>query len=210
MTGARAAIAPQRSEIYGRAAGDPAARFDPQHGVPAMVAHGVGFVPADRKTEGLYLDLSIFENVSLGRLTGLALGAVAPKAVAVVDAIMERMQLRARSQRQIVRSLSGGNQQKVMLGRWFAAGVDVLLVEEPTRGVDVGAKAEIYRLLREFTAGGGAVVMTSSELMEIIGLCDRVLVARGGRLVAEFAAHDVTEALLLEHALDVQERSAIA
>jgi len=88
-----------------------------------------------------------------------------------------------------------------MLGRWFLAGVDVLLVEQPTRGVDIGAKAEIYRQLREFTQSGGAVVMVSSEITEIIGLCDRVMVIRGGSITADIPGNKATEENLMEHAL---------
>jgi ribose transport system ATP-binding protein len=111
------------------------------------------------------------------------------------------MQLRVRSARQTVGSLSGGNQQKVMLGRWLASGVDALFIEEPTRGVDVGAKSEIYRLLRDFSRNGGVVLLTSSELLEAIGLGDRILVVRAGAIVAELDAATATEESVMEHAL---------
>lgn len=87
------------------------------------------------------------------------------------------------------------------LGRWFSADVDLMLIEEPTRGVDVGAKAEIYRLLREFTENGGAILMTSSELTEHIGLCDRILVIREGEIVAEVEGSLATEEMIMTHAL---------
>ena len=115
--------------------------------------------------------------------------------------IAERMQLRARDLAQEVGALSGGNQQKVMLGRWLAAGVDTLLVEQPTRGVDVGAKAEIYVLLREFVQQGGAVLAVSSDLLELIGLCDRILMVRGGEIVGDVPAKTATEESLLALAL---------
>ncbi len=111
------------------------------------------------------------------------------------------MQVRARDESQPVSSLSGGNQQKVMIGRWLASGVDVLLIEEPTRGVDVGAKSEIYKLLREFADKGGAVLITSSELTEHIGLCDRILVMREHEIVAELAAAAASEEAIMRHAL---------
>jgi ribose transport system ATP-binding protein len=201
---------PERSDIVKTSREGVAARLDPREGAIAAVKRGIGFVPEDRKTEGLYLNLSIYDNVALGKLKGLSLAAPAPRVGKLVDEIMARMQLRARDARQPVASLSGGNQQKVMLGRWFAAGVDVLLIEQPTRGVDIGAKAEIYRLLREFAKGGGAVLIVSSELIEIAGLCDRIFVARGGRLVAELDGPGATEEALLEHALDAAERPAVA
>jgi ribose transport system ATP-binding protein len=111
------------------------------------------------------------------------------------------MNVRARDETQLVSELSGGNQQKVMIGRWLASGVDALLIEEPTRGVDVGAKSEIYRLLREFVAGGGAVLITSSELTEHIGLCDRILILREGAIVAELAGEEATEETVMSYAL---------
>jgi ribose transport system ATP-binding protein len=101
----------------------------------------------------------------------------------------------------MVSSLSGGNQQKVMIGRWLASGIDVLLIEEPTRGVDVGAKSDIYKLLREFVDQGGAALITSSELTEHIGLCDRILVMREHELVAEVAASDASEEAIMRPAL---------
>jgi len=201
---------PERSDIVKTSREGVAATLDPRDGAIAAVKRGIGFVPEDRKTEGLYLNLSIYDNVALGKLKGLPLAAPAPRVGKLVDEIMARMQLRARDARQPVGSLSGGNQQKVMLGRWFAAGVDVLLIEQPTRGVDIGAKAEIYRLLREFAQGGGAVLIVSSELIEIAGLCDRIFVARGGRLVAELDGPGATEEALLEHALDAADRAAVA
>jgi ribose transport system ATP-binding protein len=111
------------------------------------------------------------------------------------------MNVRATGPKQEVQSLSGGNQQKVLIGRWLAARVDILLVEEPTRGVDVGAKSEIYTLLRAFADDGGAVLMTSSELSEHIGLCDRIIVVREGRLVAEMPGADATEETIMTSAL---------
>ena len=114
---------------------------------------------------------------------------------------MQEMNVRARDANQFVSSLSGGNQQKVMIGRWLASGVDVLLIEEPTRGVDVGAKAEIYRLLRDFADRGGAILMTSSELTEHLWLCDRILVVRDGAIVAEMAGDRATEETIMRFAL---------
>jgi ribose transport system ATP-binding protein len=118
-----------------------------------------------------------------------------------ISSLMKKMQVRARNSQQLVSQLSGGNQQKVMFGRLLSAGVDILLVEEPTRGVDVGAKAEIYRLLRDFADDGGAILMTSSELTEHIGLCDRILVVREGSIVAELPGREATEESIMTYAL---------
>jgi ribose transport system ATP-binding protein len=119
----------------------------------------------------------------------------------VIAELMRRLNIRSAGARQVVGELSGGNQQKVMIGRWLAAGIDVLLLEEPTRGVDVGAKAEIYGLLREFTNGGGAVLTVSSELLELLGLCDRILVVRRSEIVAELEGAQTTEEEVMRYAL---------
>ena len=175
--------------------------FDPRDGVVRIVQQGVGLIPEDRKLEGLYLELPIADNVWLGALRGLGLLRAAPRERSLVERIAERLQLRARDLAQDAGELSGGNQQKVMIGRWLAAGVDTLLIEQPTRGVDVGAKAEIYALLREFVQQGGAVLALSSDLLELIGLCDRILVVRAGAIVGDVPAATATEESLLALAL---------
>ena len=175
--------------------------FDPRDGVVRVVQQGVGLIPEDRKLEGLYLELPIADNVWLGALRGLGLMRAAPRERSLVERIAERLQLRARDLAQDAGELSGGNQQKVMIGRWLAAGVDTLLIEQPTRGVDVGAKAEIYALLREFVQQGGAVLALSSDLLELIGLCDRILVVRAGAIVGDVPAATATEESLLALAL---------
>ena len=175
--------------------------FDPRAGVVKAVQRGIGLIPEDRKLEGLYLDLPIADNMRLGGLRGLGLARLAPRQRNLVECIAQQLQLRARSLQQPVLDLSGGNQQKVMIGRWLAAGVDTLLIEQPTRGVDVGAKAEIYSLLRSFVQQGGAVLALSSDLLELIGLCDRILVVRAGRVVGDVPAAEATEEQLLALAL---------
>lgn len=159
------------------------------HSIGGVVRAGIGFVPEDRKIEGLYLPLSIERNISLGKKLRLkALWSPAGNDKAGMKHLMKAMNVAARGPEQPVGSLSGGNQQKVMIGRWINSGVDILLIEEPTRGVDVGAKAEIYHLLRRFADDGGAVLITSSELSEHLGLCDRILVVREGVIVAKSMA----------------------
>jgi ribose transport system ATP-binding protein len=194
-------IKPAKSNITKISIDGSPARFTPESGVVSCLRRDIGFIPEDRKSEGLYLDLSVHENVALGSLKGLPLIRLAPRAYKLVEDIMNRMRLQAQSLRQTVGSLSGGNQQKVMLGRWFAAGVDTLIVEQPTRGVDIGAKAEIYRQLREFASSGGAVLIVSNELTEIIGLCDRIMVVRQGRFVKEVPGSTATEEGIMEYAL---------
>lgn len=169
--------------------------------VVATALAGVGFVPEDRKTEGLYLSLSISENIVLGMLRRSSVWQRAKVRTDLIAGLMERMRIRATSAKQLVGMLSGGNQQKVMIGRWLASGVDVLLLEEPTRGVDIGAKAEIYALLRDFADQGGAVLLISSELQEVLGLCDRILVVRRGAIVAELDGAAASEEEVMRFAL---------
>jgi ribose transport system ATP-binding protein len=194
-------IKPKRSRMIKISKDGNRARLTPENGVVSCLRMDIGFIPEDRKTEGLYLDLSVHKNVALGCLKNLRLTRLAPNASKLVGDIMTRMRLQAQSLRQTVGSLSGGNQQKVMLGRWFAAGVDTLLVEQPTRGVDIGAKSEIYKQLREFAISGGAVLIVSNELTEVIGLCDRIIVVRQGRFVSEVAGRAATEEGIMEYAL---------
>jgi ribose transport system ATP-binding protein len=178
-----------------------AQRFDPRIGLTQVVRQGVGLVPEDRKIEGLYLDLSIGDNIRLGLMRRQGLMTLAPNALGTVESTARQLHLRSRDLVQPVGELSGGNQQKVMIGRWLAAGIDTLLVEQPTRGVDVGAKAEIYGLLRSFVREGGAVLVLSSDLLELIGLCDRILMVRAGQIVGNVPASEASEESLLAMAL---------
>jgi len=157
-----------------------------------VVAHGVALAPEDRKSEGLYLELSVRENIALGLLRKLALWRGALDGAQATADSAEKMQLRGAADDSVA-SLSGGNQQKIMLGRWLVSGVDVLLVEQPTRGVDVGAKSEIYALLRNFADQGHALLVVSGDANELIGLCDRILVVRNGAIVADQPAETFNE-----------------
>ncbi|APG09987.1 hypothetical protein BKD09_16805 [Bradyrhizobium japonicum] len=177
-------------------------RIDLARGVRAALRAGIGFVPGDRKSEGLYLDLSIHANVAAGIFGNRPLGSIAPRVRSVVADLMKAVDLGKRDARQRVSSLSGGNQQKVLLARLLSAGVDVLLVEEPTRGVDVGAKAEIYRLLRQFAESGRAVLVVSSDLPEILGLCDRIMIVKGQRIVCEMPAATASEESVMNKAFN--------
>ncbi|HXK18709.1 MAG TPA: sugar ABC transporter ATP-binding protein, partial [Polyangiaceae bacterium] len=167
----------------------------------ALAARKVGLLSEDRKGEGLAESLSIAENVTLsgaGRLGpfGLALPATSRSSAA---RWIEKLGIRCRGPEQRVRALSGGNQQKVALARLLEQDVDVLLLDEPTRGIDVGSRADIYRLIDELAARGKAVLMVSSYLPELIGICDRIAVMVRGSLGPTRPASELTEhALLLE------------
>lgn len=170
-------------------------------GARARMAAGLGFVPESRKDDGLFPSLDVLANMEAAATARSGLFAWVPSARRRVDAVMGDLNVKAVSARQNVMALSGGNQQKVVLGRWLVSDTRVLLCEEPTRGVDVRAKREIYLRLRALADAGRAVLATSRELLELIGLCDRILVIRGGALVAEFAGGEADEATLLQAAL---------
>lgn len=173
----------------------------PAQGIQSAIRAGVGFIPEDRKSEGLFLNLSIADNIALGTQISRPLGSLLTNAKSVVSTLVKDMRIGKGDARTVVKSLSGGNQQKALLGRWLASGVDVIVIEEPTRGVDVGAKAEIYRLLREFVAQGGALLVLSRELLELIGLCDRILVVHEGRITAQMQGSDASEEQILQAAI---------
>jgi ABC-type sugar transport system ATPase subunit len=167
-------------------------------GADASVRAGIGMVTADRKTEGLVAPLSVHENVSMVRNRGLSLKPIRhPAHRRATRRLMDSLQIQARSPDAPVQTLSGGNQQKVVLAKWLALDLKVMLLDEPTRGVDVGAKAEIYRIVSELAEAGRAILVSSSENPELLGICDRILVMSRGRLVGEVEAKTTSEAELV-------------
>jgi ribose transport system ATP-binding protein len=159
------------------------------------IAAGMGLVTEDRKGQGLVLGLSVRENVSLVRLSGYAHAGIIDGAAErrAVQTLIEQLHIRTRDAELAVKALSGGNQQKVVFAKWLAQPLKVLLLDEPTRGVDVGGKAEIYNIINRLAAGGTAVVMVSSELPEVLAMSDRILVMNQGRQTALFAPHEATQ-----------------
>jgi ABC-type sugar transport system ATPase subunit len=167
------------------------------------VRNGIAMLTEDRKAEGLVLGLPLRENVALAVLDRLAraLGFVPPASErALANGFIGSLHIRTPGPEQLVVNLSGGNQQKVVLAKWLAVKPKVLIFDEPTRGVDVGAKAEIYTLIRELVAGGMAVIVISSELPELLSLSDRIGVLKRGRMVAELDAASTDEATILAYA----------
>ncbi|WP_338674291.1 sugar ABC transporter ATP-binding protein [Streptomyces sp. SCSIO 30461] len=163
--------------------------------VNAALDAGIGLVPEDRKGQGLVLDATVQENlglVTLSRSTRVGFVDRAGQRRAA-DRISGQLKVRMAGLHQHVRTLSGGNQQKVVIGKWLLADTRVLLLDEPTRGIDVGAKVEIYQLINELTASGHAVLMISSDLPEVLGMSDRVLVMSQGRIAGELTARKATQ-----------------
>ncbi|PMS17106.1 D-xylose ABC transporter ATP-binding protein [Trinickia dabaoshanensis] len=173
-------------------------------GRPALaVKAGLAMVPEDRRQQGLALELSIARNASmtvLGRLTRFGLISGAREAALARD-WGARLRLKAGDMGAAVGTLSGGNQQKVVLGKWLATGPQVLIIDEPTRGIDVGAKAEVYAALSDLVREGMAVLMISSEMPEVLGMADRVLVMHEGRISAEIDRAHASEQRIMSAAL---------
>jgi len=149
------------------------------------IRHGIGYLTEDRKRDGLTMGLNVKENIALasikdftkwgGRMDDGRIGEVSKEYV-------DQLQIKTPSLNQLVKFLSGGNQQKVILARWLCKGTKILIFDEPTRGIDVGAKREIYNLMNQLTADGHAIIMISSELPEILGMSDRILTMHEGKV----------------------------
>jgi ribose transport system ATP-binding protein len=163
---------------------------------------GIALVPEDRKIDGLFLGQSVRSNAGvslLGRFSRL--GFINFRKIAEqVSRLVEQLKIRTPSLTQRVRNLSGGNQQKVVISRWLALNPKILILDEPTRGVDVAAKAEIHGLISDLASQGMAILMISSELPEVLGVSDRVLVMREGRVVAEFPRAEATQDRIMQAA----------
>ncbi|WP_212746946.1 sugar ABC transporter ATP-binding protein [Sinomonas gamaensis] len=164
---------------------------------------GLALVPEERKSQALVLDFPISHNIVLPHLRQMSrLAWLSRRRIRrLSESIASQVRIKAPNVSTPVRSLSGGNQQKVVLGRWFCEKPRVYILDEPTRGIDVGAKSEIYQCIGRFTAEGAGALVISSELPELLGICDRVLVMRAGRLVGEVATAGATEEQILQLAI---------
>jgi rhamnose transport system ATP-binding protein len=168
----------------------------------SAMAAGVALVPEDRRQQGLLMDFSIERNIALASLDEVRRGGLIPRGAERRFARdwAVKLQLKYGKLTNPVWTLSGGNQQKVVLAKWLARRPKVLIVDEPTRGIDVGTKAEVHRLLSELAAQGVAVLMISSELPEVLGMADRIVVLFEGRVMREFARADATEDAIMHAA----------
>ncbi|GLW27626.1 sugar ABC transporter ATP-binding protein [Actinoplanes regularis] len=168
-------------------------------GVGTAVRHGMGMAPEERKSQALLLDEPVFKNMTLASFAAFARAGftAARDEQAAARRTADDLDLRPRDVDRPVRTLSGGNQQKVVVGRWLLGHTRLLLLDEPTRGVDVGARAELYQVVHDLAADGVGVLLVSSEVPEVLGLADRVLVMREGRLIREAPAGDLDEDTVL-------------
>ena len=162
---------------------------------------GFALITEERRRDGIFGILDITENTVVSSLQNYKLGGVLlsdRRMKNETDRMIGAMRIKTPSKAAKIRSLSGGNQQKVIMGRWLLTDPHVLLLDEPTRGIDVGAKYEIYSLILELAEKGRAVIMVSSEMPELLGICDRILVMSGGRLAGEVKAADTTQEEIME------------
>ncbi len=182
----------------------------PLGSVTGALASGIGFLPEDRKRMGLVLTMNCRENTSLAILPRLSLGGFVKrrKERALAQRYVDQLRVKTPSLDAGLAGLSGGNQQKIALAKWLARACAVLIVDEPTRGVDVGAKAEIHHLLDELACQGLALLVISSELPEVMNLSRRILVMRQGRIAGELAREDFSQPNLMRLMAGVEAKAA--
>ena len=168
-------------------------------------SNGIALIPEDRKTEGLMLPMSIGDNISLCSLGRVTRGFVIDRTAeaANIQSMVEKLKIRMGNVEDPVASLSGGNQQKVVISKWLLTDARILLLNDPTRGIDVGTKEEIYRLLRGLADAGTSILLYSTDYEELIGCCDRVLVLYSGRIVRELVGPAITETAIVASAFDL-------
>ena len=186
-------------------------------GKPVRIQHpgqairlGLGFVPEDRKLQGLFMNMAVRDNVVISALPEVSRFSFVnfSRAEKLAREYIEKLKIRTPSVKQLVRNLSGGNQQKVIIARWLTLNPRILILDEPTRGIDVGTKAEIHALMNELAKQGVAVMMVSSDLPEVLGVSDRILVMRTGRIVAEFTRQEATQDKIMHAATAGRENNA--
>jgi ABC-type sugar transport system ATPase subunit len=166
------------------------------------IASGLAYLPEDRKISGLFPHLALAHNITIAALGKISMGPLLrlSREARECRELIGRLGIRARSERQPISRLSGGNQQKALIARWLFAGSGILILDEPTQGVDLGARAEIYRVMREIADNGGAIVMISSDLPELLGMSHRIAVMRRGELVATLQASETNQEEIMRYA----------
>jgi inositol transport system ATP-binding protein len=176
------------------------------------IAAGLGLLTEDRKKTGIMGVLSVRDNMSVAALPKFTIGGFLRKPLIEKECEAQRqsLALKTPSLNQLIQNLSGGNQQKVLISRWLLTDPDILIIDEPTRGIDVGAKSEIHRLMSELAKQGKAIIMVSSEMPEILGMSDRVVVMCEGRLVGEVSRKEATQEKIMELATRFSEEIAVA
>lgn len=167
------------------------------------IRNGIALIPEDRKLEGLVGIMSVRDNIALPILPALRKGLFLSrkKASQIAEQYIEKLSIKTPDLHRAVRNLSGGNQQKVVIAKWLASNSKVVIFDEPTRGIDVGAKLEIYRIMNQLLEQGTGIIMISSEMPELLGVSDRIVVMKAGHLVAEFSKNSATQEEILKCAM---------
>ena len=173
---------------------------------------GMALIPEDRKTEGLMLPMSVADNLSYAALDLFSRAGIIDRAAerAAIDAMMQLLSIRAAGTGISVGALSGGNQQKVVIAKWLMVEPRIILLNDPTRGIDVGTKQEMYQLLRRLADSGAAIIFYSTDYDELIGCCDRALVLYDGAIRRELAGAEITEHALIASALNISSEDVAA
>ena len=176
--------------------------------IDKAIANGIAYATEDRKAFGLVLIQEIKNNITLANLEEVSDAGVAinePKEMSVTSGYRGKLNIKCSSIRQLALNLSGGNQQKVVLSKWLFANPDILILDEPTRGIDVGAKYEIYSIINRLADEGKGIIFISSELPEILGVCDRIYIMREGKIVGELPASEASQEIVMKHIMTEQE-----
>ena len=173
------------------------------HSPAAAIRNGVALVTEDRKAQGLFLQLSVRINTTISGLRRLTrLGVINfGKELTLVKRMIQELRIKTPTPSFLVVNMSGGNQQKVVLARWLSVGTRIFMMDEPTRGIDVGSKSEIYQIMDELTRQGVGIIMISSELPEVLGMSDRIMVMRQGRIVKELSRAEASEETIMQYAV---------
>ena len=178
--------------------------------IDKAIANGIAYATEDRKAYGLVLIEEIKDNITLANLEAVAERGVInePKELTVTREYRDKLNIKCSSILQLALNLSGGNQQKVVLSKWLFSNPDILILDEPTRGIDVGAKYEIYTIINQLANEGKAIILISSELPEVLGVCDRIYVMREGKIVGEMPATEASQEIVMKHIMFDQEAIA--
>ncbi|MEP7136773.1 MAG: multiple monosaccharide ABC transporter ATP-binding protein [Chloroflexota bacterium] len=201
--------------IFGRSYGTRISGTAYKHGqetdistIDKAISSGIAYATEDRKVYGLVLIQEIKENITLANLEEVSDGGIVinePKEMTVTSEYRDKLNIKSSSIRQLALNLSGGNQQKVVLSKWLFANPDILILDEPTRGIDVGAKYEIYTIINRLASEGKGIIFISSELPEILGICDRIYVMRDGKIVGEMPASEASQEIVMKRIMTEQE-----
>ncbi len=182
------------------------------HSPADAINYGISLVPEDRKGQGLVLGMNCRDNMTLPQVSDLTAGPFVAEGaeVAIFDQYRDKLDIRTPGWKQTVGNLSGGNQQKIVIGKWLSMHPNVLIVDEPTRGIDVGSKSEIHNLIRELAAQGYAVIVISSEMPEVLHVSDRIVAMFSGRVIRTFTSEEVTEDNLIQAISGIGETEKVA